>query len=87
MFAFKRFNFFSQADVTNHAFPRNFTCCVPGPVHLYVGCDGGSVVALDESLQQAFSFNAHGSRVLEMAWLQQVSCTCCGPMKLVPKGT
>ena len=69
-FAFKRFNFFQQNEVPNHSYPRNSTCFCLGSSLLFVGCDNGSVHALDESLQTDISFTAHSYKVFEVIWLE-----------------
>ena len=69
-FAFKRFNFFQQSDVSQHEYPRNATSSCIGDPLLFVGCDNGSVHALDESLQTVFSFTAHSYKVFEVIWLE-----------------
>ena len=69
-FAFKKFAFFTQEDVPAHCCPKNATTYCPGASLLFVGCDNGTVQALDSTFQPVFSFAAHGYKVLELVWLQ-----------------
>ncbi|MEW5305679.1 MAG: hypothetical protein WDW36_008205 [Sanguina aurantia] len=69
-FAFKKFNFFVQNETASNGFPKNSTCHTQGSSALFVGCDNGSVHALDESFNLLYTFNAHGHKVLEVLWLE-----------------
>lgn len=69
-FAFKKFNFFVQNETASNGFPRNSTCHTQGSSALFVGCDNGSVHALDESFNLLYTFHAHGHKVLEVLWLE-----------------
>lgn len=68
-FAFKKFAFFAHTTLRTHSFPQNVICHAEGAKELYVGCDNGSVHALDKDLQQLYSFTAHGHKVLHIKWL------------------
>ena len=69
-FAFKKFNFFQQTDISTGDTGRNGTCYVASSSYLYVGCDNGSIQALNERAQVVFSFSAHGSRVFHAVWIE-----------------
>ncbi|KAF5829136.1 hypothetical protein DUNSADRAFT_16507 [Dunaliella salina] len=74
-FAFKKFRFFSSAEVPGHAWPHHATCSAPNKACMACGCENGSIQLLDESFQPLASFAAHGYRVFEVIWLQV--CTLC----------
>lgn len=69
-FAFKKFSFFQQQEVKAHGFPANPTSYCCGASLIYVGCDNGSVVVLDDGYQLVHSFSAHSHKVLHLAWAQ-----------------
>eukprot|EP00955_Chlamydomonas_euryale_P038661 351151-Chlamydomonas_euryale.AAC.3 len=70
MFAFKRFNFFTQSEVQGHGVPDGAVCYATGPSHLYVGDDAGCVTALDQRARGAFAFAAHGHKVIDALYLK-----------------
>lgn len=78
-FAFKKFQFLQNAEVPAHAWPRNATCSVPSPRHLYVGCDNGTVHVLDGSFQLFSTFQAHAFRVFYVGYLEvrDQGSACC----------
>lgn len=68
-FAFKKFGFFQQQELPSLG-PVHATCYAAGSTHLFAGCDNGSVQALNERAQAAFSFTAHGSKVFHAVWIE-----------------